>query len=284
MHGSECAALQNVPSKSDAMISSPMARKVLPIAAGVMVAGVASALANRWLTKRAERRNPPIGQFITVQGVLLHYVERGTGTPLILLHGNGSMIEDFESSGLIDLAAKQFRVIVFDRPGFGHSERPRATIWTPEAQATLIAAALKKIGVSKAIILGHSWGTLVSLALAINYPQLVQALILTSGYYYPSARADVVVMSPPAIPLIGDVLSHTISPFLSRLMWPLLLRKIFGPSPVPDKFKGFSRGDGGPTVSDPSERRGNRADDSVRPYPQQTIRTAADAGDYCCRC
>ena len=175
MHGSECAALQNVPSKSDAMISSPMARKVLPIAAGVMVAGVASALANRWLTKRAERRNPPIGQFITVQGVLLHYVERGTGTPLILLHGNGSMIEDFESSGLIDLAAKQFRVIVFDRPGFGHSERPRATIWTPEAQATLIAAALKKIGVSKAIILGHSWGTLVSLALAINYPQLVQS-------------------------------------------------------------------------------------------------------------
>src|SRR5215204_226516 len=46
-------------------------------------------------------------------------------------------------------------------------------------------------------------------------------------------------MSPPAIPLIGDLLSHTISSFLSRLMWPLLLRKIFGPSPVPDKFKGF---------------------------------------------
>ena len=34
----------------------------------------------------------------------------GTGTPLVLLHGNGSMIEDFQSSGLIDLAAKKHRV------------------------------------------------------------------------------------------------------------------------------------------------------------------------------
>jgi pimeloyl-ACP methyl ester carboxylesterase len=49
----------------------------------------------------------------------------------------------------------------------------------------------------------------------------------------------VVILSPPAIPLIGDVLSYTLSPLLSRLMWPLLLRKIFGPSPVPEKFKGF---------------------------------------------
>jgi pimeloyl-ACP methyl ester carboxylesterase len=48
-----------------------------------------------------------------------------------------------------------------------------------------------------------------------------------------------VILSLPAIPVIGDLLSHTISPLLSRLMWPLLLRKIFGPSPVPKKFKGF---------------------------------------------
>ena len=225
--------------RSRALTSSTMAQKALPIAAGVVVAAVASALLNRWLAQKAERRNPPLGRFITVDGVRLHYVERGTGTPLVLLHGNGSMIEDFQSSGLIDLAAKKYRVIAFDRPGFGHSDRPRSTIWTPEAQADLIAAALKKIGVPRAIILGHSWGTLVALALAMKYPQEVQALVLASGYYYPNARADVVILSPPAIPLIGDLLSHTLSPLLSRLMWPLLLRKIFGPSPVPEKFKGF---------------------------------------------
>jgi pimeloyl-ACP methyl ester carboxylesterase len=149
------------------------------------------------------------------------------------------MLQDFQSSGLIDLAAKKYRVIAMDRPGFGHSGRPRGTVWTPEAQADLIAAALKMLGVPRAIILGHSWGTLVALALAMKYPQKVQALVLASGYYYPNARADVMILSPPAIPLLGDVLSHTISPLLARLMWPLLLRKIFGPNQVPKKFDGF---------------------------------------------
>src|SRR5437868_12208085 len=212
--------------------SRQMAQKTLPIAAGVVVAAVTSALLNRWLAQRAERRNPPIGRFVTVDGVRLHYIDRGRGTPLVLLHGNGSMIEDFQSSGLIDLAAQKYRVIAIDRPGFGHSERPRSTIWTPEAQADLIASALKKIGVPRAIIVGHSWGTLVALTLAVKYPQEVQALVLASGYYYPHTRADVMILSPPAIPLIGDLLSHTVSPLLSRLLWPLLLRKIFGPRPV----------------------------------------------------
>jgi pimeloyl-ACP methyl ester carboxylesterase len=225
--------------KSRPLATSAMAQNALRIGAGVLVAAGVSALLNRWLAQKAERRNPPLGRFITVDGVRLHYVDRGTGTPLVLLHGNGSMIEDLQSSGLIDQAAKNYRVIAIDRPGFGHSNRPRSTVWTPQAQADLIAAALKKIGVPRAIILGHSWGTLVALALAVKFPQEVQALVLASGYYYPTARADVVMLSPPAIPLIGDLLSHTISPLLSRLMWPLLLRKIFGPSPVPEKFKGF---------------------------------------------
>jgi pimeloyl-ACP methyl ester carboxylesterase len=159
--------------------------------------------------------------------------------PLVLLHGNGSMIEDFRSSGLLDRAAKTYRVIAFDRPGFGHSDRPRHTVWTPQAQADLIAAALRKIGVSQPIVLGHSWGTLVAIAFALQHSREVQALILASGYYFPSPRADAVIFSPVALPVIGDILSHTVSPLLSRLIWPLLLRKIFGPSAVPDKFAGF---------------------------------------------
>ena len=216
-----------------------MAPKGLSTAGGIVLAAVASALVNRWLAKRAERRHPPLGRFVTIEGVRLHYVERGTGTPLVLLHGNGSMIEDFQSSGLIDLAAEKYRVLAFDRPGFGHSDRPRNTVWTPEAQADLIAEALKRIGVSRAIVLGHSWGTLVALALAAKHQEQIQALVLASGFYYPNARADAVIPSPAAMPVIGDLLSHTVSPFLARLMWPLLLRKIFGPSPVPRKFDGF---------------------------------------------
>jgi Alpha/beta hydrolase family len=66
------------------------------------------------------------------------------------------------SNGLIDLAARKYRVIAFDRPGFGHSARPRNTVWTPEAQAGLIGGALVRIGASEAMVLGHSWGTLVA--------------------------------------------------------------------------------------------------------------------------
>jgi pimeloyl-ACP methyl ester carboxylesterase len=213
--------------------------KAHPVVTSIIVALAASAILNRVLAKKAERRNPPTGRFITVGGIRLHYLERGTGNPLVLLHGNGSMVQDFESSGLVDLAAKTYRVIAFDRPGFGYSDRPRSTVWTPEAQADLINAALIQMSVSRPLVLGHSWGTLVAVALALKYPQNIRALILASGYYYPTVRADVLLLSPSAMPLIGDVLSHTISPILGRLLWPLLLRKIFGPSPVPKKFAGF---------------------------------------------
>jgi pimeloyl-ACP methyl ester carboxylesterase len=201
----------------------------------------ASALLNRQLAKKAERENPPTGRFVDVDGVRLHYVERGEGEPLVLLHGNGSMIQDFETSGLVDMAAKSYRTIVFDRPGFGHSERPRSTVWTPEAQADLLQAALEQIGVSQAIVLGHSWGASVAMALALKHPGTVKALVLASGYYYPSARLDVALLSGPAIPVGGDVLRYTIAPLLTRAIWPLLMRKIFGPAPVPEKFRGFPR-------------------------------------------
>jgi hypothetical protein len=58
-----------------------MAQNALRIGAGVVVAAGVSALLNRWLAQKAERRNPPLGRFITVDGVRLHYVDRGTGIP-----------------------------------------------------------------------------------------------------------------------------------------------------------------------------------------------------------
>jgi hypothetical protein len=117
-----------------------------------------SAIVNQQLAKKAQRDNPPTGRFIEVDGVRLHYVERGAGRPLVLFHGNGSMIQDFESSGLIYLAAQNYRVIVFDRPGYGHSDRPRNVVWTPAAQAELFFEALQQLGVHSALVLGHSWG------------------------------------------------------------------------------------------------------------------------------
>ena len=200
---------------------------------------VAAAFVVRGKTRQAERANPPIGQFIDVDGIRLHYVERGQGQALVLLHGNGSMIEDFSCSGLLDRAAANYRVIVFDRPGFGHSERPRNKMWTPIAQAHLLQRALQQLGIEQPIVVGHSWGTLVALAMALEFPSYVRSLVLLSGYYYPSLRLDVALMSPPAIPLIGDLLRFTISPLLGRALWPAMVRKVFSPAAVSPRFSAF---------------------------------------------
>ncbi|HEX8615158.1 MAG TPA: alpha/beta hydrolase [Telluria sp.] len=205
-------------------------------------AGLAASMVYVHAKKReAEQANPAQGKVIEIDGVRLHYLERGEGAPLVLLHGNGLYSDDFALSGLLDAAAESHRVIAFDRPGFGHSDRPGETSWTPEAQARLIYKALRALGVERPVIAGHSWGTLVTLALALDYPRYVRAIALVSGYYYPSVRLDAPLASAPALPLIGRVLRNTVSPLLGRLLWPVLTRRMFGPAPVPESFRQFPK-------------------------------------------
>src|SRR4051812_24877260 len=185
----------------------------------------------------AERKTPPIGHFLDVDGVRLHYIERGQGDPVVLIHGNGALIQDFIVSGLVDGLSERHRVIVFDRPGFGYSTRPRTRIWTPMAQADVLRKALDQLGVEQAIVLGHSWGTLVAVALALQAPILVRGVVLLSGYYFPTARLDVPILSQPAIPVIGDVMRYTVSPLLGRLLLPRIIRRLFEPAPVPERFE-----------------------------------------------
>jgi len=221
------------------MRESPNVAQRMPIFFTIAAAMAAAAIAVRYQTRKAERTNPPQGRFLDIDGVRLHYVERGEGPPLVLLHGNGTMIQDYELSGIVDMASQRYRVIVFDRPGYGHSSRPRRTIWHPVAQAHLVHKALQQLGVGAATVVGHSWGTLVALSLALEHPADVNRLVLLSGYYFPTARFDVPVLSPPAIPIIGDLMRYTISPLLGRLMWPGLMRLMFGPPRTPENFKAF---------------------------------------------
>jgi pimeloyl-ACP methyl ester carboxylesterase len=186
-------------------------------------------------THEAEQKYPPIGRFLTVDGVRLHYIERGQGEPLVLIHGNGTLIQDFTINSLVDRLSERFRVIVFDRPGYGYSTRPRH-LWTPRAHATLFEHALAQLGVEQAIVLGHSWGTMVAVSLALQAPDLVRSLVLLSGYYFPTARMDVALNTPLAVPGIGDAMRHTISPPLARLMLPGGIRAMFAPAPVPEHF------------------------------------------------
>jgi pimeloyl-ACP methyl ester carboxylesterase len=240
-------ARQSKSLRTSTSVSSRLQRLVTshPTIAGLTVGAgalIVAALTNGRLAAQAERANPPGGKFVEVDGVRLHYIEHGSGEPLVLLHGNGSMIQDFVSSGLVDIAADKYRVIAFDRPGFGHSDRPRTTIWTADAQAALIEAALTKLGISKATVLGHSWGCSVAVSLGLRAPELVSGLVLASGYYFPTIRVDVATMSGPAVPVVGDAIRYSVSPILARLMWPLMKSKLFGPAPVPGKFEeGFPK-------------------------------------------
>ncbi len=192
-----------------------------------------------WKVRRAEAEHPPRGSFIEVDGVRLHYLERGSGDPVVLLHGFGVSSEDFEISGLLSEASLNHRVIAFDRPGHGYSERPRGTWWTPMAQARLIRHALQQLNIKRPVVLGHSWGALVAVSLALQYPEDVKSLVLVSGLYYPTLRLDGPMMSLQAVPLAGDLLRFTMLPLLSRALWPVMRKWLFSPSRVTPGFRNF---------------------------------------------
>src|SRR3954470_11615994 len=187
----------------------------------------------------AERKNPPIGTFIECDGVRLHYLERGDRAApcVVLFHGNGSMIQDFMISGLVDRLSLHHRVVCFDRPGFGYSQRPRWRIWTATAQAALFVKALNQLGIRNPVVLGHSWGALVAIAIGLRNEYPIRGLVLASGYYFPTWRWDVWIMSGPAIPVVGDLVRYTVAPIISWLMLPGTFRKLFAPCPVASDFK-----------------------------------------------
>jgi pimeloyl-ACP methyl ester carboxylesterase len=86
-------------------------------------------------------------------------------------------------------------------------------------------------------------GTLVALALALDHPDAVSGLVLLSGYYRPTLRADVPLFSLAAIPVIGDLIRYTVGPLFGAALLPLATKGMFSPVPVPERFaKGFPHG------------------------------------------
>ncbi|WP_314956107.1 alpha/beta hydrolase [Bradyrhizobium cosmicum] len=164
--------------------------------------------------RSAELRNPPIGKFLECDGVVLQYVDRSDPAApcVVLLHGNGSLIQDFTMSGLVDLLARKNRVVCFDRSGFGYSQRPRLRIWTAAAQAALLVNAFNQLGIHDPVVPGHSWGAFVATALGVRKDYPIRGLVLASGYYFPIGR-------------VGDVRSSHTGPgrlgqLHCRACWP----------------------------------------------------------------
>jgi len=207
------------------------------VIAGATLTALASTAA--WVAQRAQSaksQSPPVGTFVDVDDTRVHYLERGHGTPLVLLHGNTLRLEDFVASDLIERLARNYRVLAFDRPGFGYSERPRNRLWTAETQAALLGQALLQLGVERPIVLGHSWGTLVALEMALIPSVGVRKLVLISGYYFATPRLDAVLATPVAIPVLGDVMRYTVSALSARLLLGRTVKAMFAPQAVPVNF------------------------------------------------
>lgn len=119
------------------------------------------------------------GRVVLVDGGSIHYVEQGPkdGTPVVLIHGLSGQLQHF-TYGLSELLAKDFRVIAIDRPGCGYSTRENDEFSCPEAQGRMINEALDMLNVEKPILVGHSLGGSVALAMALDRPDQIGALAL----------------------------------------------------------------------------------------------------------
>lgn len=189
-----------------------------------------------WFSSKAESRFAPLGDFVEVEGVRLHYVDKGEGVPVVLVHGASGNMRDFTNS-IFDELAKGHRVIAFDRPGHGWSERSDIEdIHDPAQQARLINAALKKLEVGRHVLLGHSWGGAVAMAYALNHPDDLLGVVPLSGATYPWPGGVAWYHSLVQTPVLGEFFLHTLMvPAGQQLKEPGVVGNFY-PDVAPDGF------------------------------------------------
>lgn len=128
-------------------------------------------------------------RFIEVNGIQVHYKQAGAGSPVvILLHGFGASTYSWRE--VIGPLSQQARVVAYDRPAFGLTERPLPGEWSglspysPQAQIDLLFGLMDALEIEKAILVGNSAGGSVAMNAALAKPERVQALVLVDAAVY----------------------------------------------------------------------------------------------------
>lgn len=212
----------------------------LELALGAALAGGLAVLTDRRAHRReraAEADFPPTGPLITVMGTRVHAHVQGQGPDLVLIHGASGNTRDF-TFGFVDRLARAYRVIVLDRPGLGWSDPlPRdgrlGDPNDPAAQARVLRAAVADLGVTRPLVLGHSYGGAVAMAWGLAAPQETAALVILAGATMPwpgGLGAFYAVMSSA---LGARLVIPAVTAFASHARADAVVAGIFAPDPVP---------------------------------------------------
>lgn len=134
-------------------------------------------------------------KYATVNGVELHYVQGGTGTPLICLPGWPQTWYSFHT--IAHQLAQTYRVIVVDIRGMGTSGKPKSG-YDKKTMASDIHELIMQLGLGKVQLIGHDIGGMVAMSLAYNYPEIIEKLVIMDG-----AHPSDGIMQMPLIPPAG---------------------------------------------------------------------------------
>lgn len=108
----------------------------------------------------------------------IHYLEQGSGKPLVMIAGFTASLDAWYPKFLEELA-RSYRVITFDNRGAGLTVTPdEPQGWTMDLFASDTARFMEALGIEKAYVLGESMGGMIAQELAINYPERVEKLVL----------------------------------------------------------------------------------------------------------
>ncbi|WP_201768390.1 alpha/beta fold hydrolase [Stutzerimonas azotifigens] len=206
-------------------------------------AGLGLAWYSAGRARRAEARVPVDGGFVEVDGARLHYLDLrpaadapARGPAIVMVHGLCGQLRNFTYS-LAGELAQRHRVIVLDRPGSGYSSPAPGPFPGLYGQARLIARFIDALGLERPLLVGHSLGGAIVLALALDHPGCVGGLALIAPLTQP-------VLEPPklltqlaiASAPLRRLLAWTLAVPVGRLTQRRALRQAFAPAPVPADF------------------------------------------------
>ena len=137
----------------------------IPVLFTVVFVGLWLAWSTRRIARQAERAVPPAGRFIEIDGERIHFIERGAGRPVLLIHGLGGTLHHMRRP-LMEGFGDGFRLVALDRPGSGYSTRAAGRDGRLSEQARLIARFIEELGLERPLLVGHSLGG----AIARRYP------------------------------------------------------------------------------------------------------------------